>query len=562
MAHARAMECSELSTATESRISDLQLSPIIEWPPRTPEPAQPPPQPHAPALEQSTTAFDFDDDDAFDLDERAVHHIELQEKYAHVRKLLEYMKSVRDDGQLFTVDVCEAEEFEALNDAPFANRLQRLNPFPVFDVVQFFDVDPNNPEHTHYYLVPNPARNGELEEARGSATGFIHSFFEHFDDQQKSRNIALQLLTGTRVREDEYTAIRMPAFELPLFEELSLRHERLLEILRYKDALEAKDARIWRRAAPFDEYDFVCFLELQEKILFMWEWGSRSGTALHRSIELFLDDPRTAPTHNPVYHTLEFEYFLNFFRDVFLKGDKRIVRSELRVADWLDDRTGTFAAQRAADKSARIAPALRELLCATYCAGSVDLIYRDVHAPENELMIADWKRSKKIWERAFDNKFGTGPCAHLPDCNLYHYYLQLNLYAYLVEACTHYKVTRLTIIVFHPNNTNYMCYEVPDMRLVIHKLLVERIKHNYLHVYTDEHNAEEARKVAHMEHFLRTKKVDPTHTLEALGIDAYQLKLRAKDAQKDERAQEQHAGDTRKRTRDDSETTIECITID
>ena len=474
---------------------------------------------------------DVDDVDSTDLllllDKKFEHHVQLVERYAKLRKLQEASLAANGDNGLLTVDLCDAEEFEALNKHPFENRLQELYPFPVFDVVQFFDVDPNDPTHTHYYLVPNPARNGELEEARGSATGFIHSYFDEFEEAAHARRIALELMLGSRWRRDEYTRIteEMTHVKFPVLEAKSEKHLHLLETLKQHDEIVAAGNEIDRTQEIFVDYHFVLYEELYKKVVALWDWGSRSGTALHRAIELYLDNPRTIPTHNPVYLTLEFQYFLNFFRDVFMHGNNRIVRSELRVADWRDDRDGTYVEERA--RHPQCPEALRELLCATYCAGSVDLIYRDVTAPENELMIADWKRSKKIWEKASGDKCGRGPCAEVPDCNLYHYYLQLNLYAYLVEANTHYKVTKLTILVFHPNNDNYVPYDVPDYRVVIHNMLLDRIKHNYVKVYTSDSD-EDRRKRDKMEQFIKrheSRKRKPRTILEMFNAAPHQRAL-------------------------------------
>ena len=42
------------------------------------------------------------------------------------------------------------------------------------------------------------------------------------------------------------------------------------------------------------------------------------------------------------------------------------------------------------------------------------------------------------------------PLAHLPDCNYYHYCLQLNAYRYILETEYGFKVSEMLLGVFHP----------------------------------------------------------------------------------------------------------------
>jgi len=64
-------------------------------------------------------------------------------------------------------------------------------------------------------------------------------------------------------------------------------------------------------------------------------------------------------------------------------------------------------------------------------AGSIDLLCR---IDEMNYAIGDWKFVKAINRRAFGNRTGTHPAtAGLPDCNFYHYALQLNLYRLILK---------------------------------------------------------------------------------------------------------------------------------
>ena len=78
--------------------------------------------------------------------------------------------------------------------------------------------------------------------------------------------------------------------------------------------------------------------------------------------------------------------------------------------------------------------------------------------------IYDWKRSKEI---KTSNSFqsGLGPVSHFPDCNYWHYTLQLNIYKWFLETYYGLKVVALYLVIMHPDNDNYHRYKlnfVPD----------------------------------------------------------------------------------------------------
>jgi ATP-dependent exoDNAse (exonuclease V) beta subunit len=85
-------------------------------------------------------------------------------------------------------------------------------------------------------------------------------------------------------------------------------------------------------------------------------------------------------------------------------------------------------------------------------AGSIDMIY--YRKSDGKYVIYDWKRSKGIkTENSFEN--GYSPLAHLPNCNYWHYTLQLNVYKWFLETYYGLEIGDLYIVIFHPDNTNY-----------------------------------------------------------------------------------------------------------
>ena len=102
--------------------------------------------------------------------------------------------------------------------------------------------------------------------------------------------------------------------------------------------------------------------------------------------------------------------------------------------------------------------------------GSIDMIY---FHPENKTYhMVDWKRSREI--KRFGFKRGTGLCRHLLDCNYNHYSLQLNIYKYILEKNYDILISDMNIVVFHPNNDDYLEFEIANMQSLVHKLLTSR----------------------------------------------------------------------------------------
>lgn len=95
-------------------------------------------------------------------------------------------------------------------------------------------------------------------------------------------------------------------------------------------------------------------------------------------------------------------------------------------------------------------------------AGSVDMTFEN---EDGTIEIYDWKRSKEI---KFENQYqsSTTPCiSHLPDCNYYHYSLQLNTYKAILEKNYGKTISGMYLVCLHPNNQNknYQRIKVEDL---------------------------------------------------------------------------------------------------
>ena len=107
--------------------------------------------------------------------------------------------------------------------------------------------------------------------------------------------------------------------------------------------------------------------------------------------------------------------------------------------------------------------------------GSIDMVYQDTRDKTgNTLAIYDWKRCAEI---SHENRFSsalTPEIKHLPDTNFWHYSLQLNTYKTILETKYGKTITKLALVVLHPQNTNYQIHDVPIMENEMSDLFAAR----------------------------------------------------------------------------------------
>lgn len=175
----------------------------------------------------------------------------------------------------------------------------------------------------------------------------------------------------------------------------------------------------------------------QADVLASWQGkgdGAQAlGTALHGEIERALAGEELGPEASRVGP--EFDHFRAYRRDY---AGHTVVRTEWRIYD--------------SEKG---------------LAGTVDAVFRDL---EGRYVLVDWKRSREItrenrWEH------GYGPVAHLPHTNYWHYALQLNLYASILERHYGIAIGAMRLVVLHPSNASYDLHDVPRLTAEVEALL-------------------------------------------------------------------------------------------
>lgn len=66
------------------------------------------------------------------------------------------------------------------------------------------------------------------------------------------------------------------------------------------------------------------------------------------------------------------------------------------------------------------------------------------------------------------------PLNHIKDITLFHYYIQLSIYKYIIEKYTNLKVDEMFIVYFTENNDNYEIIEIPYLEKEVKQILENR----------------------------------------------------------------------------------------
>ena len=169
--------------------------------------------------------------------------------------------------------------------------------------------------------------------------------------------------------------------------------------------------------------------------------ASQAGTFLHKQIEDYLNGKQTpellcdvcykgnyVKVEQAIDISREWSYFKAFERDVTFQP----FRTEWRVFD----------------ADARM-------------AGTLDFVCK---CSDGTYEIYDWKRSNKI-DPNERNRWANGlnGLEHLTDTSYIHYCLQQNLYRYMLEKNYGIKVSRMNLVVLHPELPCYRVVAIPPM---------------------------------------------------------------------------------------------------
>jgi hypothetical protein len=165
------------------------------------------------------------------------------------------------------------------------------------------------------------------------------------------------------------------------------------------------------------------------------EYARNRGTWMHYNIERHLNELE------PADGLAEFKQFLDFERDIILPRGIKPFRTEWRICDPEHN-----------------------------LAGSVDFVGA---LPDGTFCIMDWKRSKNL-AMGMSNSYGKRgkwPLSHLDDCEASKYFLQLNMYRYMLQKHYGIVISNMVLASFHPTAGNYFMTEAPIWDDEIEKVL-------------------------------------------------------------------------------------------
>ena len=217
----------------------------------------------------------------------------------------------------------------------------------------------------------------------------------------------------------------------------------------------------------FREFDAVgislkkcCGNEVEAaKLREVWESkgaiASQAGTFVHKQIEDYLNGKQTPEllcdvcydgNYVKVNETVDISREWNYFKAFERNTPFQPFRTEWRIYD----------------ADARIAGTLDFVCC---CSDGTFEIY-------------DWKRSNKI-DPTERNPWASGlnGLEHLTDTSYSHYCLQQNLYRYMLEKNYGIKVSRMNLVVLHPELPTYRVVPVPPMEREL-QIILNKIKFN------------------------------------------------------------------------------------
>lgn len=103
-----------------------------------------------------------------------------------------------------------------------------------------------------------------------------------------------------------------------------------------------------------------------------------------------------------------------------------------------------------------------------HISGAVDMLYK--HTLTGEIVMRDWKRTKKLSSFGFGSTALFSVFEHLPACNVSKYALQLNLYAAILRKWYAIEVNDMALVVLHPGNSTFIEKKIPRMDLETEEL--------------------------------------------------------------------------------------------
>ena len=208
------------------------------------------------------------------------------------------------------------------------------------------------------------------------------------------------------------------------------------------------DAMYWSKKKCFGNEQAAA--KLREEWEAKGAFASQAGTFMHKQIEDFLSEHKIPQTL-----VCEVSYSGNYIN----KRERVDISKEWSFFKKFDNDT-VFTPFRTEwcvfDEDARI-------------AGTIDLL---CSRNDGTYEIYDWKRSNKVDPNERNQwQSGINGLGHLTDTSYTHYCLQQNLYRHMLEKNYGIKISRMNLVVLHPDMYNYKIVPVPRMEREVQIIL-------------------------------------------------------------------------------------------
>lgn len=342
--------------------------------------------------------------------------------------------------------VSEDEDDLASAEAP--PKLEEVNPVPVFDGHIFLYEDGEHEladgtviQCDHTYVV-----NGEI--GYTSSTTLLGQYFDKFDPDR----IAAGMVNSPNWRRSEYYPAatawahahltdddwKLPSDNAIVGQALSLCADGSISF----ETAETMIGEVNAALLPLlhKRVKELCQVQIKAD----WAEASPLGTEMHERLEDFFNGVLPlARVKALARERPEIRQFLKWYNEWYLPRNLEPYRMELRVADYERKITG-----------------------------SIDGLFRN--RDTGEIIMVDWKRSRKLRHAGFRGKRCTGILSHLQDCNVVKYSLQQNLYARMLRDGAGIQVKEMYLAVFHPKQgEDWHVEPIPDMDDTISAVFAE-----------------------------------------------------------------------------------------
>ena len=213
------------------------------------------------------------------------------------------------------------------------------------------------------------------------------------------------------------------------------------------------DAEYWSKKKCFG--DAVAAARLRDEWQCKGFFASSAGTFLHKQIEDYINgeaepEMRCSLSYDGPYVKTQRRVDISREWGYFLAFDKATTYTPFRT-EW-----------RVYDADARM-------------AGTIDLL---CSRADGTYEIYDWKRSTKV-DPVEQNVWASGlyGLEHLTDTSYTHYCLQQNLYRYMLEKNYGIKVSRMNLVILHPDLPTYRVVGIPRMDKEVRTVLNHFMRH-------------------------------------------------------------------------------------